>query len=250
MFEALMQPENIFALLTLTILEIVLGVDNIVFIAIVTNALPEEKRPLAQRLGLGLALFGRVALVFGVSALVRLESTAFRIASIDFTWSGLILIAGGLFLLYKATVEIFNTTELREEEHAEVKRRASFVAVVFQILIIDMIFAIDSVLTAIGLTSHIELIIIAITIAIAVMMFYATPLARFIHAHPSVKVLALAFLVVIGVLLLMEGFHVDVDRNYVYFAIIFSLAVEGLNFRRQTNLQKRLAAEVAGTGTV
>jgi predicted tellurium resistance membrane protein TerC len=237
--DVLLDPVNLLALLTLTLLEIVLGIDNVIFIAIITDSLPPERRNFARRLGLGLALFGRVALVLGVSWLLSLEHPLFTVLEHEITISGLILIGGGLFLLYKAVREIFNTTELHEEEHGEVRRRASVAGVIAQIVVIDMIFAIDSVLTAVGMTSEVLLIIVAITIAIGVMMFYAAPVANFISGHASVKLLALAFLVLIGVMLILEGIGEPIERITVYVAIIFALGVEYLNFRRRRNLQRR-----------
>jgi predicted tellurium resistance membrane protein TerC len=227
------------ALLTLTILEIVLGIDNVIFIAIVTEGLPESSRVKAQRVGLGLALFGRVALVLGISLLLRLEEPLFHALEHDFSVSDFVLIGGGLFLLYKATREIFNTTELKEEHAEEARERTSFMGVIALILVIDMIFAIDSVLTAVGLTEEILIIVIAIAIAILIMMFYAAPLSRFISKHPSVKLLALSFLLLVGVMLFLDGFGRHIDRAYVYFAILFALGVEALNFRRQRNLEER-----------
>jgi len=234
--EELLTAQSLVALFTLIVLEIVLGIDNVIFIAIISEGLPEEQRPRAQRLGLGLALFGRVALVFGVSLLLKLEEPLFTALDHSFSVSDLVLIAGGLFLVYKAVREIFNTTELIEERHVAGKKRASFAGVIAMILLIDMIFAIDSVLTAVGLTT--QIIVIAIACAIAVMMFYATPLSRFISKHPSVKLLALTFLLLIGIMLFMDGFGRHIERGYVYFAIIFALGVEALNFRRRRNLEE------------
>ena len=154
------------------------------------------------------------------------------------------MIAGGLFLVYKAVREIFNTTELIEEHTSSEKKRTSFGGVIVMILLIDMIFAIDSVLTAVGLTSQIAIIVIAIAAAIAVMMFYAVPLSRFITQHPSVKLLALSFLLLIGIMLFMDGFGRHIERGYIYFAIIFALGVEALNFRRRRNLEGKKAPEV------
>jgi len=236
--EELLTAQSLVALFTLIVLEIVLGIDNVIFIAIISEGLPEEQRPRAQRLGLGLALFGRVALVFGVSLLLKLEEPLFTALDHSFSVSDLVLIAGGLFLVYKAVREIFNTTELIEERHVAGKKRASFAGVIAMILLIDMIFAIDSVLTAVGLTTQIAIIVIAIACAIAVMMFYATPLSRFISKHPSVKLLALTFLLLIGIMLFMDGFGRHIERGYVYFAIIFALGVEALNFRRRRNLEE------------
>ncbi len=244
MLEVLMDPTNLVALFTLTILEIVLGVDNVIFIAIITGGLPEDKREVAQKLGLALALIGRIGLVLGISWLLALHEPAFTLLGHGFSWADLILIGGGLFLLYKATTEIFKTTELKEEDH-HAAAKASFGAVVMQIVVIDVIFALDSVLTAVGLTKETLLIIIAMTIAIGVMMFFATPMSRFIHKHPSLKVLALAFLVLVGVMLFMDGFGQHIERGFVYFAILFSLGVEALNFRRLSNEQRQLAEKAA-----
>jgi predicted tellurium resistance membrane protein TerC len=238
MIAEIFSAEGLVALLTLTILEIVLGIDNVIFIAISTESLPVERRVPAQRIGLGLALFGRVALVLGVSLLLRLEEPLFTALDHGFSVSDLVLIAGGLFLIYKATREIFNTTELIEEHH-EGSRKASFAGVIALILVIDMIFAIDSVLTAVGMTRQIPVIVIAIAIAILVMMFYAAPLSRFISKHPSVKLLALSFLLLIGIMLFLDGFGRHIERGYVYAAILFALAVEALNFRRRRNLEMK-----------
>lgn len=236
--DVLLEPSAWLALVTLTLLEIVLGIDNVVFIAIITDSLPAQRRGLARRLGLGLALFGRVGMVFGVSWLVSLERPLFTALEHDISISSLILIGGGLFLLYKAVREIYNTTELREGEH-EVRGQKSMAGVIAQIVVIDMIFAIDSVLTAIGLTPEIVLIIIAIAIAIGVMMFYAGPVATFINKRVSLKLLALSFLVLIGVMLILEGIGEPVSRTTVYVAILFALGVEYLNYRRHRNMERK-----------
>ena len=186
-------------------------------------------------------------MVLGVSWLISLDETLFTVLDRDISISGLILIGGGLFLIYKATKEIFVTTELREEKHDTPRRATSMLSVIGMIVVIDMIFAIDSVLTAIGMTSEILLIIIAMTIAVLVMMFYAGQVSRFIEKHVSVKILALAFLVVVGLMLLLEGVGEEVDRTVVYFAILFSLGVEALNFRHRRNVERR-AAEPAVAG--
>ena len=237
--DALLDPVNLLALLTLTLLEIVLGIDNVIFIAIITDTLPPEKRNLARRLGLALALVGRVAMVLGVSWLIGLEHPLFTAFEHEITISGLILMGGGLFLLYKSVREIFNTTELRDDEKGAMSKRASLAGVIAQIVVIDMIFAIDSVLTAVGLTGQVVLIIIAIAIAIGVMMFYAGPVSDFIGKHPSLKLLALAFLVLIGVMLILEGVGEPISRTTVYVAILFALGVEYLNFRRRRNMERR-----------
>jgi predicted tellurium resistance membrane protein TerC len=180
-------------------------------------------------------------MVLGISWLLRLDKELFSVVGHGFSAKDVILLAGGLFLVYKAVTEIYKTTELKEEDVAPIKVSTGAMAgVILQIMVVDMIFSIDSVLTAVGLTRHIELIIIAMTIAILAMMFFADALSDFIQAHPSLKMLALAFLVLVGVLLIADSFGEEIPRTYVYFAIMFSLGVEALNFRRQANLQKQL----------
>lgn len=242
--------QALIALLTLTILEIVLGVDNIIFLAIVTADVPEAQKVSVRRLGLGLALIGRILMVLGLTWLLGLDKGLFGLLGHDFSAKDLILLAGGLFLTYKAVTEIYKVTELKEDdEGAQKPDKASvgnMAGVVLQIIVVDMVFAIDSVLTAVGLTQEYVLIIIAMTIAILVMMFFAGPLADFIHKHPSLKMLALAFLVLVGVLLIADGFGEEIERNYVYFAILFSLGVEALNFRRYANAERLKRLEVPG----
>ncbi|HSK46852.1 MAG TPA: TerC family protein [Coriobacteriia bacterium] len=236
--------QSLVALVTLTILELVLGVDNIIFLAIVTENVPDDKKDFVRKLGLSLALVGRIVMVLGISWLLQLDSTLFTIMGHGFSAEDMILIAGGIFLTYKAVTEIYKETELKEEEHTAEKSAAdvgkgALAGVIAQIVVVDLVFAIDSVLTAVGLTQQYVLIIIAMTIAILAMMFFAKPLSDFIHEHPSLKMLALSFLVLIGVLLLADGFGEEIDRNYVYAAILFSLGVEALNFRRTANLQRQ-----------
>ena len=237
----LFTPAALVALLTLTVLEVVLGVDNIIFLAIVTQGVPKEQQAWVRRLGLTLAWMGRIAMILGMSWLLGLQETLFSAIGHDFSAKDLILLAGGLFLSYKAVTEIYKTTECKEECAPKmVKASAGTVAgVVFQIMVVDMVFAIDSVLTAVGLTQMYAIIIIAMTIAIISMMFFAGTLAEFIEQHPSLKMLALAFLVLVGVLLIADGFGEEIERTYVYFAIMFSMAVEALNFRRSKNLTRQ-----------
>jgi predicted tellurium resistance membrane protein TerC len=241
--------QSLVILVTLTVLEVVLGVDNIIFLAIVTQDVPREKQDFVRKLGLSLALIGRIVMVLGISWLLRLDTELFVIAGHGFSAKDVILLAGGIFLVYKAVTEIYKTTELKEDEDAAPVAHSakSMAGTVFQIMIVDMVFAIDSVLTAVGLTDQYILIIIAMTIAIVAMMFFAGPLADFIHEHPSLKMLALAFLVLVGVLLISDAFGEEINRSYVYFAILFSLGVEALNFRRQANLQ-RIQREQGPTG--
>ena len=238
-------PENLIALFTLTVLELVLGVDNVIFLAIVTQGVPLAQRNFVRKLGLGLALVGRIVMVLGVTWLLSLDQSLFMLRGHEFSIKDVILLAGGLFLTYKAVTEIYKATELGEEHEDNVLAAkpslAGIAGVIAQVIVVDMVFAIDSVLTAVGLTSVTWIIVVAMSISIFVMMFFASPLANFIEKHPSVKMLALTFLVLVGVLLTAEAFGEEIDRNYVYFAIIFSLGVEALNFRRQANLvrQKR-----------
>lgn len=235
-------PENFIALFTLTVLELVLGVDNVIFLAIVTQDVAIEQRDRVRKIGLGLALIGRIVMVLGITWLLGLDQTLFTLIGHAFSIKDVILLGGGLFLTYKAVTEIYKATELKEDDESEKPAKpsvAGLAGVVAQIVVVDMVFAIDSVLTAVGLTSQTWIIIIAMTIAILVMMFFAGPLADFIEKHPSIKMLALTFLVLVGVLLIGDAFGQEFDRNYVYFAIIFSLGVEALNFRRQANLEKQ-----------
>jgi len=239
---AVLTPENLVALFTLTVLELVLGVDNVIFLAIVTQDVAIEQRDKVRKIGLALALVGRIVMVLGITWLLGLDQTLFTIAGHAFSIKDVILLGGGLFLTYKAVTEIYKATELKEADEVEKPAKPSVVGlagVITQIVVVDMVFAIDSVLTAVGLTSQTWIIIIAMTVAILVMMFFAGPLADFIEEHPSIKMLALTFLVLVGVLLIGDAFGQEFDRNYVYFAIIFSLGVEALNFRRQANLEKQ-----------
>jgi predicted tellurium resistance membrane protein TerC len=241
----LLTAHSVFAVLTLTVLEIVLGVDNIIFLAIVTAGVPRKQQPLVRRLGLSLALVGRIVMVLGVAWLLGLNARLFALPGHAFSAKDLVLLGGGVFLVYKAVTELYKTTELKEEggEAPRTATPASTAGVVVQIMLVDMVFAIDSVLTAVGLTREVVLIIVAMTIAILAMMFFADPLSDFINEHPSLKILALAFLVLVGVLLISDGFGREVDRTYVYFAILFSLGVEALNFRRRKNLQREAQSE-------
>ena len=240
----LFTPENLVALLTLTVLELVLGVDNVIFLAIVTQDVAPEKRDRVRKIGLSLALIGRIVMVLGISWLLGLDETLFTLFGHAFSIKDVILLSGGLFLTYKAVTEIYKATELKEPEEGEQPAKPTPVGmagVITQIVVVDMVFAIDSVLTAVGLTQETWIIIVAMSIAIISMMFYAGALADFIEKHPSLKMLALSFLVLVGVLLIADAFGEELDRNYVYFAILFSLGVEALNFRRQANLERQKA---------
>lgn len=223
------------SLLSLTIMEIVLGIDNIIFISILCGRLPHTQERNARLLGLGLALFLRIGLLFLLNWLANLHISLFSIQDIDFSYRDIILMAGGLFLIYKSTSEIHEKLEGKEESETESKRSLSFWTVIFQILILDVVFSFDSILTAIGLGKSIWIMIVAVVISVFIMMLAAGKISDFINAHPTVKMLALAFLLMIGVLLFVEGFDVEVPKGYVYFAIFFSLFVEMLNLRAKKN---------------
>jgi len=236
---------NIWAsLLTLTFLEIVLGIDNIIFLSIITERVAENRRILAQRLGLGLALFGRLVLLAGLVWLTKLTEPLFEIVGYAVSWRDIILLGGGLFLLAKATTEIHGTVEGEEEAHGGGKA-TSFAAAIAQILAIDIVFSLDSVITAVGMTDNLPIMIAAVVIAIAVMMFAATPISGFIRRHPTTKMLALAFLLLIGVALVADALHFHVPRGYLYFAIAFSLLVELLNLAAAKRRRKAREGKAA-----
>ena len=230
--EWITQPEAWVALVTLTILEIVLGIDNIVFISIITGKLPPEQQQKGRLIGLGMAMFGRIVLLLSISWIMGLTKPIFEAFGREVSARDLILIAGGLFLLAKATHEIHNKVEGHGEEH-EVKGTVTFKSAIVQILIIDLVFSLDSVITAVGMAEHVEIMILAVVIAVIFMMVMAKPVADFIEEHPTVKMLALSFLLLVGVALIADGFHVHIPRAYIYFAMGFSVFVECLNLRAQ-----------------
>jgi len=230
MFAWFASPEAWIALGTLTALEIVLGIDNIIFISILVGRLPAQKRNLARNLGLGLAMLSRLALLFSIVWVANLTQPWFSILGQDISGRDLILIIGGLFLLAKATHEIHNSLEGIEEDKPKLKT-TKMGAVLFQIAILDIVFSLDSVITAVGLAQHISIMAIAIIVAVGIMMFAAKPIANFVDGHPTIKILALSFLILVGVTLIVEGFDVHVPKGYIYFAMAFSVAVEMLNLR-------------------
>lgn len=230
MLDLLSDPAIWVAFLTLTSLEIVLGIDNVVFISILADKLPEAQRNKARRLGLFLAMFIRIALVSSVAWIVSLDQALFELFHHEVTPHDLILIVGGLFLLGKATHEIHGSLE-GGHGHVAAKVGASFAAVITQVLLLDVVFSIDSVITAVGLTNVIPVMIASVVVAVAVMMFAAGPIGGFVSRHPTVKMLALSFLIMIGGLLVAEGFGQHIPHGYVYFAMAFALGVEILNLR-------------------
>ncbi len=226
----LTDPQIWIALATLTFLEIVLGVDNIIFISILSGKLPAEQQPRARRLGLLGAMLTRVALLFSLAWIIRLTRPWFSIIGHEISGRDLILILGGLFLLGKSTYEIHDRLE-GDEGHASNKVPASFVSVIIQIMLLDIVFSLDSVITAVGMVDELWVMIAAVIIAVAIMMLSAEPISDFVHRHPTVKMLALSFLLLIGMSLLLEGFDHHIPKGYIYFAMGFSVFVEMINLR-------------------
>ena len=228
--EWLSDPQAWIAFLTLVALEIVLGIDNIIFISILSGKLPAEQQPRARYIGLSLALLIRVALLFSLSWVISLTAPLFTVLNQAISGRDLILISGGLFLLGKATFEIHDNLE-GEEGHASRSVRANFISVIIQIILLDAVFSLDSVITAIGMVEDVGIMISAVVVAIAFMMFFAAPVGAFVSRHPTVKMLALSFLLLIGMTLIVEGFDVHIPKGYIYFAMGFSVFVEMLNLR-------------------
>ncbi len=223
-------PEGWIALLTLTVLEIVLGIDNIVFISILAGKLPAAQRERARKVGLMLAMVMRVALLLSITWVMRLTDPLFEVFSQEISGRDLILIIGGLFLLAKSTHEIHDKLE-GEEGHASAKVVASFNAVIIQILLLDVVFSLDSVITAVGMAESVAVMIIAVVIAVGVMLLSSTAIGEFVEKHPTVKMLALSFLILIGMSLMAEGFDQHIPKGYIYFAMGFSVFVEMINLR-------------------
>jgi predicted tellurium resistance membrane protein TerC len=236
-------PSIIASLVTLTILEIVLGIDNIVFISVIVGKLPEEQAKRARQIGLALALIFRIALLSVLFALVGLTTPVFEVFGHGFSWRDLVLLAGGLFLLVKATQEIHKDVEAAGEEEASLGKKAgaAFSAIIAQIIVIDVVFSIDSIITAIGVAEHVGVMIAAVIIAVAVMYVASGTISSFIHRHPTARMLALAFLLMIGFALIADGAGFHIPRGYLYAAMAFSTAVEALNIIARRNRQKRKA---------
>lgn len=233
--EVLLTSEGIIALLTLTFLEIVLGVDNIIFISIISNRLPEHQQAKTRNLGLFLALIMRIGLLLGISWIIGFTEPLFTVLEHDISIKDLILIVGGLFLIGKSTTEIHESLEI--EEHEEKKKVAiSMSKVILQIVALDMVFSFDSILTAVGLTTEVAIMIVAVIIAMIVMMTFAGRISNFINKHPSLQMLAMSFLILIGFMLVLEGIGEHIPKGYIYFAVFFSLTVESLNMRRRRKM--------------
>ena len=226
----LTDPQAWIALATLTVLEIVLGIDNVIFLSILSGRLPREQQARARRIGLALALIGRVVLLLSLTWIMKLTAPMFALFGEDISGRDLILIGGGLFLLVKATHEMHSELE-GGRHHEATSKQATFGSVLVQILLLDVVFSLDSVITAVGMADDVGVMITAVVVAIAVMIFTATAVAGFIEAHPTVKMLALSFLLLVGVALVADGLDQHIPRGYIYFAMAFSVLVELLNMR-------------------
>ncbi len=234
----LLTTDSLFALLTLTFLEIVLGIDNIIFISIVTDKLPKEKQKFARVFGLFLAMLMRVILLALITQLAVLENSLFEVFDIDITGKGLILLGGGLFLLVKSTLEIHHKVEQIEHTEKKKGKLISMSNAIFQIVMLDLVFSFDSILTAVGLSDNLTIMVIAVVISLVVMMVFANSISEFINNHPSLQLLALSFLILIGFMLILEAFHFEIPKGYIYFAVLFSFIIELLNMRFRAKKKK------------
>jgi predicted tellurium resistance membrane protein TerC len=230
MFDAFLTTDGLVALVTLTFLEVVLGVDNVIFISILSGKLPEAQQPKARQVGLLAAMGMRILLLFSIAWIIRLTAPLFTIMEQEISGRDLILMGGGLFLLAKATVEIHDKLE-GQEGHGSARIAPSFGAVIFQIMLLDIVFSLDSVITAVGMADDLSIMVAAVVIAVAIMMISATPISEFVSRHPTVKILALSFLLLIGMSLVGEGLDLHIPKGYIYFAMGFSVFVEMINLR-------------------
>jgi len=238
MIELLTSPEAWIAFATLTALELVLGIDNIIFISILVDKLPKARQEFARRLGLFMAMFMRIGLLLVLAWIVGLVAPLFTVLGQEISGRDLILILGGLFLVWKSTTEIHGSLEGEEGGPEGKAVKATFAAVILQIMIIDLVFSLDSIITAVGMVDDVRVMIAAVIASVALMMLFASPIGRFVSEHPTIKMLALSFLVVVGVVLIAEGFDSHVPKGYVYFAMAFSLGVEMLNIRTRKRAKK------------
>jgi predicted tellurium resistance membrane protein TerC len=243
MIELLTSPEAWAALLTLTALEIVLGIDNVIFISVLVSRIPEPHATRARRIGLLLALIFRIILLSLLVWLIGLTEPVITVKSVALSWRDIILIAGGMFLIAKATHEIHAEVEAGEGEHDERSAASAFFWVIMQIIVIDLVFSLDSIITAIGMAQDLEIMVAAVVIACVIMYVSSGPVARFVAEHPTTKMLALAFLVLIGVALVADGFKFHIPRGYIYFAITFSAAVEFFNVLAKRNRRRARATK-------
>lgn len=247
MFALFADPAIWVSLLTLVVLEIVLGIDNVIFLSIISSRLPPDQRRKARLFGLALALVARLGLLAGIAYLASLTRPWISVAGHAFSGRDVILLLGGLFLIWKATSEIFGEVEGKAQSHSVA--RATMGAVIAQIILIDVVFSLDSIITAIGIADHLEVMVAAVVIAVCVMMVAAEPVSRFVEDHPSTKMLALAFLVMIGMALVADGFGAHIDRAYIYATMVFSVFVEALNLLRAKRVARGVASGHISPGT-
>src|SRR5687768_8250971 len=240
MLELLTDPQVWIAFATLTALELVLGIDNIIFISILVDKLPRERREFARRVGLFMAMFMRIGLLLVLAWIVGLVAPLFSVVGKDISGRDLILILGGLFLIWKSTSEVHQSLEGGHDEQTSSAVKATFASVILQIMIIDLVFSLDSIITAVGMVDDVRVMIAAVVASVGLMMLFAGPIGRFVSNHPTIKMLALSFLVVVGVVLVAEGFGHHVPKGYVYFAMAFSVAVEMLNIRMRKKAGRRV----------
>ena len=241
MLELLTDPQAWVAFATLTALELVLGIDNIIFISILVDKLPPERREFARRIGLFMAMFMRIGLLLVLAWIVGLVTPLFTVLGQAISGRDLILILGGLFLIWKSTGEIHQSLEGDDDSPGAKAVKATFAAVIVQIMIVDLVFSLDSIITAVGMVDDVKIMIAAVVVSVALMMVFAGPIGRFVSDHPTIKMLALAFLVVVGVVLVAEGFGHHVPKGYVYFGMAFSLGVEMLNIHRRKKSARKVA---------
>lgn len=252
MLELLTDPNAWLAFITLTALELVLGIDNIIFISILVDKLPQERREFARKLGLFIAMFMRIGLLMVLAWIVGLTAPLFSVLQQDISGRDIILIAGGLFLIWKSTGEIHQSLE-GEEGHSSNAVKATFTSVILQIMVVDLVFSLDSIITAVGMVDELAVMVAAVIASVALMMVFAGPIGRFVSTHPSIKILALAFLVAIGVILIAEGFDQHIPKGYIYTAMGFALVVELINIRarkktaKPVHLHAPYASESGGT---
>jgi len=243
--ELLTDPQVWLAFVTLTALEVVLGIDNIIFISILVIRLPKQQQARGRTIGLGLAMITRILLLLSITWVMGLQAELLSVAAVGVSGRDLILIGGGMFLLAKSTLEIHHSLE-GAEQHREVKAHATFLSVITQIAIIDIVFSLDSVITAVGMVDHVEIMIAAVIVAVIVMMFLSGPISDFVDRHPTIKMLALSFLILIGVALVGEGLGFHIPKGYIYFAMAFSVSVEVINIQ----MRKRAANPVKLRGSL
>lgn len=246
-FAHLLTVDNLIGLLTLTLLEVVLGIDNIVFISILANKVEEAKQKSTRNIGLVLALVVRIGLLFGISYIIGLKEPLFEVFGKGFSGRDIILLIGGLFLLYKSTTEIHDKVVGKGEEEQKSKA-ASVGKIIVQIVLIDVVFSFDSILTAVGLSDEVTIMIIAVIISMIIMMIFAGKIADFINRRPTIKMIALSFLMMIGLMLVLEAFHVEVPKGYIYFAMAYSLLVELLNIKMRKNKGKKELPDTSEEG--